>query len=110
VSAAAQFDLNYRLMGSLMRSRLFTIGVPLAVAAFGAADTKKAAPLAAVAPHYESPHLYVPADEVDRFVASFLATFIRSSGMSRKPHCRRSRRSPDGRVPPFATSGLGAKR
>jgi hypothetical protein len=64
-----------------MRSRLFAIGGALALAALGAADAKKAAPLVAVAVapqyEYESTHVYVPADEIDRFVASFLATFIR---------------------------------
>jgi hypothetical protein len=64
-------------MGSLMRSRLFTIGGALALAASGAADTKKAAPLVAVALQNVSTHVYVRADEVDRFVGSFLATFMR---------------------------------
>jgi hypothetical protein len=64
-------------MGSLMRSRLFAIGVTLALAALGERETEKAAPLVAVAPQYESTHVYVRGDEVDRFVASFLATFMR---------------------------------
>jgi len=50
-------------------------GVALAVAAFGAIGGENVAPTVAVAPQYDSTHVYVRPDEVERFVASFLATF-----------------------------------
>jgi predicted enzyme related to lactoylglutathione lyase len=51
----------------------------IAIAAGAPAVAKNAAkpglPLVAVAPQYDSTHVYVAPDDVDRFVASFLATF-----------------------------------
>ncbi len=65
---------DLRLWGPLCGGLLAT-GVALAVAAFGAIGGENVAPTVAVAPQYDSTHVYVRPDEVERFVASFLATF-----------------------------------
>jgi len=41
----------------------------------GATPSPASSPLAAVGPQYDTTHVYVPPDDFDRFVASFLATF-----------------------------------
>ncbi len=62
------------LWGPLRRG-LFATGVALALAVFDAVGAENVAPTVAVAPQYDSTHVYVRPDEVERFVASFLATF-----------------------------------
>lgn len=57
----------------LIRTLIFAIGIATAPSA----QARPAAPVAAVAvaPQYDTTHVYVAPHEVDRFVASFLATF-----------------------------------
>ena len=61
----------------MIRSRLFA-GLILAAAVFGAdnaALARDAAPLLGVGAQYDTTHVYVAPEDVDKFVASFTATF-----------------------------------
>jgi hypothetical protein len=58
-----------------MRSSLFAAAVALAIPGFAPADAENSASPVAVAPQYDSTHVYVQPDKVDQFVESFLATF-----------------------------------
>jgi predicted enzyme related to lactoylglutathione lyase len=61
----------------MIRSRLFA-GLILAAAVFGASNAalaRDAAPLLGIGAQYDTTHVYVAPDDVDKFVASFTATF-----------------------------------
>jgi hypothetical protein len=61
----------------MIRSRLFA-GLILAAAVFGAdnaALARDAAPLLGIGAQYDTTHVYVAPEDVDKFVASFTATF-----------------------------------
>src|ERR1700722_16724568 len=61
----------------MIRSRLFA-GLILAAAVFGASNAalaRDAAPLLGIGAQYDTTHVYVAPDAVDKFVASFTATF-----------------------------------
>jgi predicted enzyme related to lactoylglutathione lyase len=61
----------------MIRSRLFA-GLILAAAVFGADNAalgRDAAPLLGVGAQYDTTHVYVAPEDVDKFVASFTATF-----------------------------------
>ncbi|MBB6253659.1 glyoxalase [Nitrospirillum iridis] len=51
------------------------LALPLAVPLDAQAAPKAATPAVAVAPQYDTTHVYVAVEDVDKFVASFLATF-----------------------------------
>lgn len=55
--------------------RLLLIGVLTCVGLGAQARERTGAPLVAVGPQYDTTHVYVAPDEVERFVKSFLATF-----------------------------------
>jgi hypothetical protein len=61
----------------MIRSRLFA-GLILAAAVFGADNAalgRDAAPLLGIGAQYDTTHVYVAPEDVDKFVASFTATF-----------------------------------
>ena len=58
-----------------MRIGIWAIVVALALAPAAAARADNAAPVFAVAPQYDTTHVYVAPADVDAFVKSFLATF-----------------------------------
>ena len=62
-----------RLSAGVLSLSLIAIAVGSPAVAKNAA--KPGLPLVAVAPQYDTTHVYVAPDDVDRFVASFLATF-----------------------------------
>jgi predicted enzyme related to lactoylglutathione lyase len=55
--------------------RILPVILTVVVAWIGVAESRAEVSSAAVAPQYDTTHVYVPPDDVDRFVASFLATF-----------------------------------
>ncbi|WP_241094067.1 VOC family protein [Xanthomonas bonasiae] len=69
--------MRSKIAAALLSSSLLSLGAFAAMAAHSpsAAVRSAATPPVAVAPQYDTTHVYVAPADVDRFVASFLATF-----------------------------------
>jgi hypothetical protein len=74
-----------------------TIGTLLLLPSTAGADTLPQTPIVGVGSQYDSTHVYVAPDDIDRFVTSFVATFGGTGTARPSPRLHRRQARPSGK-------------